>query len=379
MDQVALGLVETGQFSITGTVFIIHQIALFLGKVAGFEVKFGLFDALEIVGMSRTHFADNCEPLSGHTVISNGKVGLILTDAVVTGKAVEHGPAGGQTIAERGVVAVIVSIVIILVVRVTVETGFVTEIGKRGGRGRIAAVSGIHLIAADFQLFAEGFQVRTVGQRGVQINIHGGEIFKTALDLSGKAQIGGKCSIRISHQNGQCINGRFILVFSSDHAHIGVVHQNLEVEHIAQGNSTGIKFVLGIFQRGHLELAVLFGNTAVFDGQKNFVVSVGHSAHQQTAGIGLKVFLVIDIVLGGHPVELTGKSVKEQQIGADAGAGRERIHALGMVSVTVIALIHLMGGPAVAVVHGKIRADGGRVGSQSLIVFGAGGVDGKCR
>ena len=377
LHQVALGLVETGQLGIAGPVLVIHQIPLLLGEVPGLEVEFVLLDVLDVVGVGGADFAHHGEPLGRHAVVGHGQVGLIFTHLVVADQSVENGPAGGEAVAERGRVGVIVGRPGIFVVMVAAEIRVVPEIREGGSLGRVGAVGGVHLVLCDLQLIPVPLEVGPVRQGRIEIDLHGGHVLVDAFEIAVEGQIGGQRAVGVTHEHGQRVDRRLVLVVGGDHADIGVVHEDLEVEHIAQRDGARVELVLGILEGDLLEFAVLVGNAAVFDGEQNFVVGVGHGTHEQTAGVGFEVLPVIDVMLGGEPVELAGQTVEEQQIGRNAGAGGETVGPAVLAGLTVIRRVHLMRRPAVGVLHGEVRGDDGGVGAQSLIILGPGGVDGE--
>ena len=325
--------------------------------------------------MSGTDFSHHSEPLGGNSIISNGKISLIFTDLVVADQTVENGPVGRDTVVKSGGMRLIVSVIACRGrVMITVVAGAVREVGKSGNAGGIRAVRRIHLIAGDLKLLTVSFEVRTVGKSGIEVNFNRGESLLIVFEVAGEIQISRQNAVRIPHQNRQSVDGDIILIVGGNFADIGVIHQNLKVENRAQGNRTHIKLVLGIFEGGFLEFAVLFGNAAVFNGEQNFVVGISHGAHQQTAGIRFKVFAVVDTDLGRKHIEFTGKTVKEQPVGGNAGAGGQTVGAF-VVSVALVGVVDLMSRPVMGVAERKVCADRGGVSTQSLMIFCLGGID----
>ena len=325
--------------------------------------------------MGGTHFLHNGEPLGGNGIIGDSEICLIFTHLVIADQTVEDGPVGGDAVVERGGMGFIVSVSLDGSVMITVVAGAVTEVDESGNGGRKCAVRGIHLIAGNLQLFAVSFEIRTVGKGGIQIDFNRGKSLLIVLEIAGEIQISRQNTVGITHQNRQSVDRHVILIVGRNFADIGIVHQNLEVENRTQGNSTHIKFVLGILERGFLEFAVLFGNAAVFNGKQNFVVGISNGAHQQTAGIRFKILAVVDTDFGREHVEFTGKTVKEQPVGGNTGAGGETV---GTFSVTVtFGNIDLMGRPVMGVAESEVRTDNGRITAQRLMIFCLSGIDCK--
>ena len=183
--------------------------------------------------------------------------------------------------------------------------GAETEFSKSADCGRISAVTLIELIAGSFKLCAVGFEVGTVGKSCVKIDLNCGKFMKIQVEFERELDIGRQSPFGITHEDRQSVQRRIIGVIGCDQIHVGTVHKDLKVEDIAQRNGTGLKFVVGVFQRNLLELAVFFGDPALGNGQKHVVVGLSDGVHHLTAVVGVHILVVLNAALPGHDPEFT--------------------------------------------------------------------------
>ena len=312
-NQITLRLVETGQLCITGTVFIIHQVALFGGEITDLFVQTGLFDIFDVVGISGADLSHNGKPLSGDVIIGNSHICLIFTHGVVACQTVEKSPVDAESVADGrgvGIGAVLGGIPIPVTGGVSSES----QIKKSADGGGVGAVGPVHIVAGSLELCTVSFKVGTVGKSRIEIDLNSGKLVEIQIKFNGELDIGRESSLRITHEHSQSVKRNIVVVVGGDHINVGTVHLDLKVEHITQGNGTRLKLVVGVFQRDLLEFSVFFCDPALSNGEKHVVVSLSHCVHHLAAVVGIHGFLVFNIALLSHDIELSGKTVKEHPV-----------------------------------------------------------------
>ena len=359
-NQITLRLVETGQLCITGTVFIIHQVALFGGEITDLFVQTGLFDIFDVVGISGADLSHNGKPLSGDVIIGNSHICLIFTHGVVACQTVEKSPVDAESVADGRNV----SVVIVLgdfPVTVIVGSGAETHVKESADGGGVGTVSTVHVVAGSLELCAVSFEVGTVGKSRIEIDLNSGKLVEIQIQIDGELDIGRESSLGIAHKYCQSVKRSIVIVVGSDHINVSTVHLDLEVENVAQRNGTCLELVVGIFQRDLLEFSVFFSDPALSNGEKHVVVCLSHSVHHLAAVVGIHGFLVFEVAFLSHDVELSGKTVKEHPVDVES---QIRCKAVGLlVTMTVNVSV-----PGMAFCKSERGVHSGRPGSHGLIV-----------
>ena len=251
---------------------------------------------------------------------------------------------------------------------VAVAGGIGTEAHFKEGTdsGGIGTVGLVKLITGSFKLGTVSLEVGTVGKSGVKVNFNRRQIVEVQIKFNGELDVSGQSSFGVTHQNGEGIQRNIVGVIGVDHIHVGTVHQDLKVQHIAQGNGTGLEFVIGVFQRDLLEFAVFFGNAALGNGQKNVVIGLSNGIHHLAAVVGIHRLGVFNTALFGENVEFTGQTVKKSPVDAQTQVGAEAVCA----GVVTAGNTHIFSSPEPGVAVGKgVRGSDFRCpGTHRLIV-----------
>ena len=247
--------------------------------------------------------------------------------------------------------------------------GVEPEVREGVHRRRVGAVGLVELIARDFQLLAVALEIGAVRQRGVEVDLDRRQVAEVVLEVGGEGHLFGQRAFGIAHQHRQRVDRGLVLVVGVDHGDLGVVGEDLEVQHVAQRDGAGFELVLGVLEGVELELAVFLGDPAFLDGQQHGVVGDRDAAHHGAALVGFERLLVFHGVLRREDAEFARQTVEDEQRRADGGLGGEVVRGHPAVVAAVVADV----GAAVvvgaeAVLDGEARREVGRVGAPRLIV-----------